>query len=121
MPANVPYSRLIRQATATSSGAGAATFTFPTVEPEMVWTGSVFIDGAPAAASSRVTVSGVPWGTTPGGTALTVEGISGDTIQMTTTGLANNTSYTAWMIGKAANQLVAAGVGYSNPFPGTTH
>lgn len=115
------FSRLTKTATATASVGGAATFTFDAVPTGYVWRGSIFIDQAPTAASSRITVSGTPWGSMGGGTALLVEAIGGDIIQITSTGLTASTQFTAWLNGSLVDEEVPAGVGYFNPFPGTTH
>lgn len=129
------YSRLWRPSTAvTSDNNGNATFKIGPVDQDQVWTGSVFIDQANSGASARITVSpdvpgfgagatvpGVPWGSMNGGQALLVEAVSGEVIKIVATGLTANTQFIAHMIGKSAHVRVPAEVGYSQPFPGTSH
>lgn len=126
------YSRLWRpSAPVTSDGSGNATFIIGPVDQDQVWTGSVFIDQANSTASARITVgpqqvgagtgTGVPWGSMNGGQALLVEAVSGEAIRIVATGLTPTTQFTAHMVGKSCHVRVPAEVGYSQPFPGTSH
>lgn len=105
-------------AAATSSAGGAATFTFQSPPPGLVWTGTVFVSMAPPAASSNVTVGstsgGQPWGTLLGGAAGQVQAVPGEVIQVISTGLAATTPYLAVLNGQSDSEEDAT---YIGPFP----
>lgn len=111
-------SALRQVAATTSSAGGAAAFTFQSPSIGEVWTGSVFVSMAPAGATSNVTIGstsgGLPWGSMVGGQALLVQAVAGEVIQITSTGLAAATSYTAVLAGSVDNEQDAS---YTGPFP----
>lgn len=109
--------RLALAATATSDSGGNITFKFSGPGTGLVYTGTVFVDKAPSTLASRVTVGGVPWGSSTGGQALQVQAVESDEIDVIASGAAPTTSYTAWLTGSSSSAEETASQGYIYPFP----
>ena len=97
--------QLSQGVSARSNASGAATFTFQSPPPNLIWTGTISIPNAPSGAVFTASVGATNWGAWGGETVFGPIQCRGlDQLTIVATGLTANTTYEAFWIGSSDEQ-----------------